>query len=360
MLYVPRVPTRVDAAVAAALLVASQVEVWVFGEAGGTWVSAVCLAAIAVISAWRTRYPLASTFALFVPATACAILAAPPGSVTFAVAVLLGFYRIGTLADRRRSYAGLAASQAVALFIAWPPSLNLFLSVDLASFVVPWLVGTLRYRQQRSAEIERERVRAIEDERARLARELHDLVSHNVGMIAVQAGAGTVLLDSDPERTRESLHAIEAGARDALVELRRLLGLLRESDEAALAPQPTLDRLDELVARVRATGLDVRMSVETGGLPLDPATELSAYRIVQEGLTNVLKHADATRADVVVRRRDDVLEIEVSDDGRGARSAKTGGHGLAGVAERVSLLGGAVESGPVAPAGFRLRVVLPA
>lgn len=360
MLYVPRVPTRIDAAIAGALLVASQVEVWVFGEAGGTWVSAVCLATIAVISAWRTRYPLASTFGMFVPATACAILVAPPGSATFAIAVILGFYRIGTLADRRRAYAGLGASTAVALFITQPFSINDFLAVDLTSFVVPWLVGTLRYRHQRSAEMERERVRAIEDERARLARELHDLVSHNVGMIAVQAGAGNVLLDRDPERTRESLQAIEAGARDAMVELRRLLGLLREGDEALLAPQPTLDRLDELVARVRATGLDVHMSINTGDRPLDPATELSAYRIVQEGLTNVLKHADATRVDVIVRRRDDVLEIEVNDNGRGTRSTTTGGRGLAGVAERASLLGGNVESGPLAPSGFRLRVLLPA
>ena len=146
-----------------------------------------------------------------------------------------------------------------------------------------------------------------------------------------------------------------------MVELRRLLGLLREGDKADLEPQPTLEGLDDLVERVRTTGLDVQMRVETEGRQLDPATQLSAYRIIQEGLTNVLKHAGATRADVHVCRQGDLLEIEIVDDGRGA-DARTpvGGHGLAGIAERVALLGGAVESGPAARGGYRLRALLPA
>lgn len=359
--YRPGMPTRTDAAIAAVLLVVAEVEVWRFGAGGGGWVAAICFALIALISAWRTRYPLASGFGVFVPAAVCAALASPPGSFTFAAVVVLGFYRIGTMHERRRANLALAASIVLALLITQPFSLNTFLAVVLTSFVVPWLIGSLRFRQQRAAAIERARSEAVELERARLARELHDLVSHSVGVIAVQAGAGDVLLDEHPERAREALHAIEATAREAMTELRRLLGLLREDGASALAPQPTLDQLDELVDRIRATGLDVHLHVEVDGAALDPATQLSVYRIVQEGLTNVLKHANASSVDVGVRRSGDRLEIEVSDNGRSASTtaSSASGHGLAGIAERVSLLGGELEAGRDS-GGFTLRALLPA
>jgi signal transduction histidine kinase len=352
-------PTRFDLAAAAVLLVVSQVEVWAFGIAGGGVVAATCLGAIAVLSAWRTRLPLASTAAIFGAAFACAAWSGTPGSATFAVADLLAFYRIGTLRDRRRSYVGLAGGLLLGIPMTDHISFNKYLAVAVGSFGVPWLVGTVRLRQQRAHELERERDRAVEQERVRLARELHDLVSHNVGMIVVQAGAGDVLLDREPERAREALHAIEAGARDALLELRRLLGLLRESGEAELAPQPTLSRLDELVDRVRNAGLDVALRIEGRPQPVDAAVDLSAYRIVQEALTNVLKHACATRAEVVVRRHGDGIEIEVTDDGRGPDAPRSGGHGLAGMAERVALFGGRLETGPGDGGGFRLHALLP-
>ncbi len=359
--YGPAMPTRTDAAIAAVLLVASQVEVWRFGAGGGGWIAAVCLALVAIISAWRTRYPVRSGFGLFVPAALCAALASPPGSLTLAVAVILGFYRIGTMRNRRHANLGLAGSVVLALAITQPFSLNTFLAVSLTSFVVPWLIGSLRFRQQRAAEIEEARTEAVELERARLARELHDLVSHSVGVIAVQAGAGDVLLDEQPERAREALHAIEASAREAMTELRRLLGLLRDDGADDLAPQPTLDQLSELAERVRATGLDVRLEVDVDSPELDSATQLSVYRIVQEGLTNVLKHANASRVDVGVRRSGDRVEIEVSDNGRSSSPAalSAGGHGLAGIAERVSLLGGELEAGGDT-GGFTLRALLPA
>lgn len=352
-------PTRFDLAVAAMLLVVSQVEVWAFGIAGGGAVAAVCLGAIAVLSAWRTRLPLASTAGILVAAFACATWSGTPGSATFAIADLLAFYRIGTLRDRRRAYAALAVALLVGVAETDHLSFNKYLAVALGSFVVPWLVGTLRLRQRRAEELERERERAVEQERARLARELHDLVSHNVGMMVVQAGAGDVLLDRDPERAREALRAIEAGGRDALLELRRLLGLLRESSEADLAPQPTLSRLEELVERVRSAGLDVELRVEGEPEALDAAVDLSAYRIVQEALTNVLKHARATKAEVRVRRGRDGVEIEVVDDGRGPAADVGGGHGLTGIAERVALLGGRLETGAGEAGGFRLHALLP-
>ena len=353
-------PTRFDLALAACLLVVSQIEVWAFGVAGGGVAAATSLGAVAVLSAWRTRYPLASIVAIWLAAFACAALAGPPASVTFGVAAIAGFYRIGTLPDRRRSYAALAAGLVVAALATEDFSINTYLAIALASFVVPWLVGALVLRQQRARELERDRRLAVEQERARLARELHDLVSHNVGMIVVQAGAGDVLLDREPERTREALHAIEAGARDALLELRRLLGLLRDDGEAELAPQPTVARLDELVDRVRSAGLAVDLRVEGERDGLDPAVDLSVYRIVQEALTNTLKHARATRVEVLVRRRGDVVEIDVSDDGRGVEPSTRPGHGLTGIAERVALLGGELETGAGAAGGFRLRALLPA
>lgn len=352
-------PTRFDTGVAAVLLVVSQIEVWAFGVAGGGAVAAACLATIALVSAWRTRFPLSSTAGIWIAAFACATWSAPPASVTFAAADLLAFYRIGRLRDRRRAYLALIAGLLLGVPITENISLNKYLAIVLTSFVVPWLVGTLHLRHQRTRELEREREQAVEQERARLARELHDLVSHNVGMIVVQAGAGDVLLDREPERAREALHAIEAGARDALLELRRLLGLLRDGDRAELGPQRTLAGLEELADRVRSAGLDVSLCVEDHSEALDPAVDLSAYRIVQEALTNVLKHARATRARVVVRQLGDTLEVEVSDNGHGRTASSKGGHGLNGIAERVALLGGKLETGTGADGGFRVHALLP-
>jgi signal transduction histidine kinase len=355
-------PKRLDLAIAAVLLVVSQVEVWAFGIAGGGVVAAVCIGTIAVVSAWRTRFPLASVTGIFVAAFVCAQWSGQPGSVTFAVADLLAFYRLGTLTDRRRAYGALLIALVVGVAMTDHLSFNKYLAVAVGSFLVPWLVGALSARHQRVREVEREQQRAVEEERARLARELHDLVSHTVGMIAVQAGAGDVLLDREPERARDALRAIESGARDALLELRRLLGLLRDDGGPELAPQPTLARLDELVERMRGAGIDVAVRVEGDRVPLDPAVDLSAYRIVQEALTNVLKHAQAARAEIALRWRPDGLEIEVQDDGRGPAASgggSGGGNGLVGIAERVALLGGEVETGPAAPHGFRVRALLP-
>ena len=353
-------PSRVDLSISAVLLVASQVEVWVFGAAGGAAAGAACLAVIALVSTWRSAFPIVSTAGCYLIGFVCAAAAGPPGSATFAAVSLLGFYRIGMLPQRRRALATLAAGFVVAVPMTDHISLNTYLGITLFSFCVPWLLGTVRLRQQRARRLERERERAVEQERARLARELHDLVSHNVGMIVVQAGAGDVLLDREPERAREALHAIEAGARDALLELRRLLGLLRDGGEAELAPQPTLARLEELAERVRNAGIDVTLRLELDSAAVDAAVDLSAYRIVQEALTNVVKHARATRVEITIRGDGRTLEIEVADDGRGDAGSDPAGHGLAGIGERVALLGGEFHAGAREGGGFRIRALLPA
>jgi signal transduction histidine kinase len=352
-------PTRADAAFAVLLLSVSQVEVWGFGVVGGGAAGAACVAAIAVSSAWRTRFPLTSTATMYATGFVCAAVAGQPGSVTFAIASLLAFYRIGTLQQRWRAVAALAAAFVVAVPMTDHISLNKYLGITLFSFCVPWLVGTIRLRQLRVHELQRERERAVAEERARLARELHDLVSHNVGMMVVQAGAGDVLLDKEPARTREALHAIEAGGREALLELRRLLGLLRDGQEAELAPQPTLARVHELVDRVRNAGVDVALRVEGELQELDSAVDMYGYRIVQEALTNVLKHARASRVDVLVKRAETALEIEVADNGQGDTGGRKDGHGLLGIGERVALLGGELTTGPRDGGGFRVHARLP-
>ena len=201
---------------------------------------------------------------------------------------------------------------------------------------------------------------AIVEERGRIARELHDVVAHAISVIVLQARGGRRLHDSEPDETRGALDTIEHTGQQALVEMRRLVGLLRESDEElALAPQPTLSRLDHLVDQVRAAGLPVELSIEGEPIELPPGIDLSAYRIVQEALTNALKHAGPAQARVSLRYHPDGLEIEIADDGAGTANGDSGGHGLVGIRERVSVYGGELDAGPQADGGFAVRARLP-
>jgi signal transduction histidine kinase len=241
---------------------------------------------------------------------------------------------------------------------------------------VPWAAGKLvRERQQRAllaedrAELaEREREEraklAVADERARIARELHDVVAHNVSVMVVQAGAGRRMLELDPERSRTAFQSIEDTGRQALVEMRRLLGVLRKDDEQlALAPQPSLEHVAALLEQVREAGMPVTLRIEGEPRALPPGVDLSAYRIVQEALTNALKHAGPASGQVVLRYGDEDLEIEISDDGRGKNGSQpalvSGGNGLVGMRERVSLYGGDLRAGALSSGGYSLKARLP-
>jgi len=196
-------------------------------------------------------------------------------------------------------------------------------------------------------------------ERTTIARELHDVVAHKVSVMVIQAGAERSLLDPASTTTEETLRTIETTGREALVELRRLLGVLRTGEQHSLAPQPTLADVDVLVARVRDAGVDVELRIEGERRPLAPGVELSAFRIVQEALTNVLKHAGGSRAFVALRFQPAELEIEVRDEGGSARPPGPGtGHGLLGIRERVALHGGRVDAGPTGD-GYAVRARLP-
>jgi signal transduction histidine kinase len=245
---------------------------------------------------------------------------------------------------------------------------------NVALFCALWSLGAAlgagrrRAREllQRTVELEREREenarRAVFDERVRIARELHDVVAHHVSMMGVQAGAARVVLDRDPVKTRQALASIETSSRQAVVELHRLLGFLRQAgDPDDLAPQPGLGQLHELAAGMNGPELTVDVRVEGEQRLIAPTVEVSAYRIVQEALTNTLKHAGASRVDVHLRYWPDELEIEVVDDGHanGAASSAAGGLGLIGMRERAALHGGQLVAGPAPAGGFAVRVRLP-
>jgi signal transduction histidine kinase len=248
---------------------------------------------------------------------------------------------------------------------------------ELALVAIAWVIGdNLRTRRAylaelegRAARLEREREekaeRAAVEERTRIARELHDVIAHNVSVMVVQASAGEQVFDEDPERAREFLASVSSTGRAALAELRRLLGVIRAEDdrggEPAYAPQPGIEYVDELVRQIREAGLAVDLSVVGEPRPLPEGVGLCAYRIVQEALTNTLKHAHASCARVKVSYADDALELRVVDDGRGGSAVNggTGGQGLIGMRERVALCGGELTTSAKGGRGYEVRARLP-
>ena len=207
---------------------------------------------------------------------------------------------------------------------------------------------------------------AVQEERARIARELHDVVAHNVGLIVLQAGGARSVLATDPERARTALLHVEETGRQTLAEMRHLVGILRIAETAERQPLPRLDRLPALVEEARAAGLDVDLRIEGKAVELPAGLELAAYRLVQEALTNVRKHAPGGTAQVLLGYEPDRLRIEVLNDGepvgtvRDAAAGAAGpGHGLIGMRERVQLYGGRLQVGPMTSGGFRVDAVLP-
>jgi signal transduction histidine kinase len=231
-------------------------------------------------------------------------------------------------------------------------------------FGAPWAAGRAirRWRlSERRLDLEKARTAtAIAEERARIARELHDVVAHSISVMVVQARGGRRVLASDPADASEALAIIERTGHQALEEMRRLLGMLRKSDEElALAPQPSLKEFGTLVDHVRAAGLPVEVTIEGEARDLPPGVDLSAYRIVQEALTNALRHAGPARARVLIRYGRDDLVLEVADDGLGTGDESGAGYGLVGMHERVSVYGGELQAGRRPEGGYALRVRLP-
>ncbi len=277
------------------------------------------------------------------------------------LAVGVAFFALGAHAPDPWSARGFAVAFA-ALILHEPGDLVVQGPLMAGVFAAGRL---LRSRTELADALARDRAegerQAVAEERVRIARELHDVVAHSISLMTVQAGAERLALGGERPQTTEALSQIEHTGRQALAEMRRLLGMLRDpGEEVDFAPQPGLAELDALAARVTRAGLRVSLRIEGEAAPVSPGVDISAYRIVQEGLTNALKHARASRADVRVVHRVDAVELEVADDGAGAAGAANGsGHGLTGMRERVALYGGTLEAGPHEGRGWVLRARLP-
>ena len=358
-------------AAALAVVIATQVQVWRHEDHPHR-----SLAVMALVAAGALLFRRAAPFP--------AVLASAAGAVVFTVVdpggaydtssmffvLLLGAWAAGSLLEPVRSglafLAVLAAGWLVMLRAPGVPWTEvLWVTLPLSAVFVLAVAQARRAEQVRLAEerarrSEAEARRAVEDERGRITRELHDVLAHSVSVMTVQASAVRRLLLPEQEREREALLTVEETGRQALAEMRRLVEIMRdEAEPAARAPQPGIETLPELVEQVRQSGLPVELTVEGTPVKLPAGVDLSAYRIVQEALTNTLKHAGPAHAWVAVRYGGDDVEIDVENDGSSETASGGSGHGLVGMRERVALCGGELESGPRPGGGFRISARLP-
>jgi signal transduction histidine kinase len=266
--------------------------------------------------------------------------------------------QVAGVCQRRTALALLAAAEVGAVATALPSFDRPGAVVPFAAmFTAAWITGYVVAQQRRHS-----RELVLQQERMRIARELHDIVAHSMSVITVQAAYGHLVIDDQPAEARASLAAIEAAGRQTLTEMRRLLGVLRSEQDApaALGPAPGLDQLAQLIEHTGRAGVEVRLSVTGDPVDLPAGVELSAYRIVQEALTNVVKHAATKTADALVDYRPTELAIRVTDHGSGCPDGTAGaGHGLIGIRERVALYGGSLRAGPLPERGFEVSVRMP-
>ena len=341
------------------------------------WFAGPAVALVVLPLLVRRRFPFAAPVAVWLLAAALSFV--DGRLVGFSQVILLAgvaaAFLLGSLRDAVAARIGLAVVVGGAAIIVYndpghAPGNLIFIPVQ---FMIAWFAGFALHQwaaqaeaaEERASHAERERESAarvaVAEERARIARELHDIVAHAVSVMVLQVGAVRHKLPDNLVEDKDALKGVEQAGRAALAEMRRLIGAMRHDGQAPeLAPQPGLDRLDYLVGDVNLAGLPVRLHLDGDPLPLPRAIDLSAYRIIQEGLTNALKHAQASHADVTVRYGADDLEIEIRDDGRGSVTSDDGlGHGLLGVRERVKIYGGEMTAGTATGGGFVLCARLP-
>ena len=367
----------VDVAVALGFVLLTEAEVWGHDLAPKT-VAVPATLAMSAAMLWRRRSPLATAAVvagLLVLQTAAGVsLRDQVAPLVFGIVVA---WSVAAYERRTRAVAGLAivlAGLSISMRLASGNGERYVVPWDYVwvgiVVGVPWLVGlafaarggSVRALREQTAQLEREQEIAIRDERARIARELHDAIGHAISVMTIQAGAAEQLLKREPDRALEPILAIQEAGRQALSEMKRVLGMLREDDAeigAPFTPQPRLADLDKLVARVTEAGLPV--TVDTIGEPavLPPGLDMSAYRIIQEALTNALKHSGASHAAVRLGYEPDEIVIEVSDNGRGSTHVSGVGHGLAGMRERTHIFGGELTTNDPPDGGFVVRAILP-
>ena len=361
-------PLTVDGGLAAIYVVIVAVEATGASMAGASRAQLAALTLLlAVCIALRRRIPFAAVVVATVALTAESFLQV---ATEFSpLATLVCAYSVGQYATPRRArWASLIVVAGVVGFFAATPGLQRTEPANLISVLLVWLIAWgLGYSAARRRDDQGQARRALErqviaEERVRVSRELHDIVGHTVNLFVVHAGAARLALDKDPDTARALLQGMENEGRSTLAELDRVLASLRadpaDGSQDPAIPAPGLAQLPNLVRRVQDSGVDAKLSVDSAmQLPRD--LDLSAYRIVQEALTNTLKHAAPCSATVIVERRNGSLIVEVSDTGPGVRATDRRGRGLVGIAERVSMCGGILEHGDGDHGGFRVRAVLP-
>jgi len=371
-------PVRVDAVFAAVLLLAGVLAA-VFGEDKARGAQLISMVGVTVPVAFRRRRPIAAALTMALALLLATALGGAPTQATGIVALIAlvsGAYMLGARTQGRVLAAGtiaLIVALAVDAIVEESQTVSALLFFTFFVVGLPVAAGqATRSRAQLADELadravalerarEGEAQAAVQEERARIARELHDVVAHDVSVMVVQAAAAKRIVEREPDRAEEAIVSIEGTVREALAEMRRLLGVLRRGDEdLALAPQPSLSRVDALLARTRAAGLDVALERSGDDAPLPAGVDLAAYRVVQEALANVVRHARAEHATVRLTYDPRAVVVEVVDDGRGAADGGgKAGHGLIGLRERVDLYGGDFEAGPRAEGGFGVRARLP-
>ena len=369
------------------------------------WLSVPAVELLVLPLILRRRFPFAAPASFWLLSAALTFVNGwlVPFVGSLGVVGLATAFLLGNLRDERKAWIGLGIVVGCILLVVdnipTAQSISDYVFISLR-FIVSWVAGyalrehaeqaeaaeiraTLAEREREAAEMraalaerereaaelrasfaEREREAAarvaVAEERSAIARELHDIVAHAMSVMVLQVGAVRHRLPQTDTENRQALGRVEQAGRTALAEMRRLLGAMRSNaDGVALGPQPGLDNLDALLADLRGAGLPVQLQLEGDPVPLPRAIDLSAYRIVQEALTNTLKHAHASQADVTVRYAPHHVELEVRDDGEGAMSNGGAGHGLVGIRERVKIYGGKMTAGPATDGGFLLTARLP-
>jgi signal transduction histidine kinase len=340
------------------------------------WLSVAAVAVLVLPLLVRRAFPFAAPAAYWILAPTLSFIDGMliPSVESLFLIGLASAALLGNLRDARQAWTGLAIVLVGIAAVVWniPGHTTAELILITVEFGVAWAAGfalRMRGEQAEAAEMratlaEREREAAarvaVAEERARIARELHDIVAHAMSVMVLQVGAVRHKLPKELEEDRDALGRVEQAGRTALAEMRRLLGAMRrDGDEVERGPQPGLDALGSLLDDVSRAGLPVRLRVDGEPNPLPRAIDLSAYRIVQEGLTNALKHARASQADVTVRYRPEEVELEVADDGAGLTSNDGLGHGLVGIRERVHIYGGDMRVEAPPAGGFVLTARLP-
>lgn len=368
-----------DIALAVAVGVLGQLEVWAgIGSThrqGPLWVQSLLYAVTALLLIGRRVHPLGCLTAMVAVSLVEFVAVGSPEGFAVSLAPLIATYTVGSRLAWRRSWVALVLS--VVIWVAWAvfDPLNNDVAEGLSSLVwmapsiIAWLLGALvrvsrLNAEQRRINREQREAQAVAEERTRIARELHDVVGHSVSVMTVQASAVRRRLTPEQVVERQALETVEATGREALAEMRRMVGVLRRSGaDTELEPPPGLDQVDQLVEKFRTAGLPVTVSVTGAARELAPGLDLTAYRLVQEGLTNSLRHArNPQRAEVAIDYRTDRVELAVRDDGQSpapSASPAEAGNGLLGMRERVALYGGSLVARVRPEGGFELVATLP-